>query len=177
MLMDTRRVIYKSKKKALLIIISGLLLALAGWLFLEYTDKNVIGWSFLILSVLCFIFGIGSILDRKPYIILTQDGITDLSVIREEIEWDAILQVDEFYYRGQSFIRLLVDRNYKPSLIQPTWFYRLDRLYEKSGVRAIYLRINYLDVNSVKLSRLIEKMIKADEKGKIDLLNSQPDSW
>jgi len=112
-----RVVIYKSQKKAIVIMVSSMLILLAGYLLLQYTGKGVVGWSLIIVSGLILILGIGTWFDRKPQIILTSQGITETSNIREEIEWDAIRQVDEFFYRGQSFIRLLVDRNYKPDLL------------------------------------------------------------
>ncbi|MCC8147263.1 MAG: hypothetical protein LIO93_12700 [Bacteroidales bacterium] len=154
-----------------------MLLAAGAWLFFQYTDKNVMGWSFIILSVLCLIFGISTLFDRNPSIVLTENGITETSSIREEIEWGAILHVDDFYYRGQHFIRLLVDRNYKPDLIQPTWFYRLDRLYEQEGVKALFIRVNYLDITSMKLARFIRKMIQADGSKRTELLNSRTEEW
>lgn len=170
--MNNRIIIYKSKKKSFIIIGLSLLITVAGTLFLLYTDKNVIGWSFIILSALCLIFGIGSWFDRKPYIIMTETGITEMFGAREEIEWDAIRKVDEFYYRGQFFIRLLTDRNYKPSLIQPTWFYRFDRLYEAEGFKAIFMRISFLEINSIKLSQFINRMIEADIRKRSELLNN-----
>lgn len=170
--MNNKIIIYKSKKKSIFIIIFGILIAIAGWLFIHYTDKNVIGWSFIILSGLCLIFGIGTWFDKKPYIILTDTGITEMYGARVEIEWDAIRMVDEFYYRGQFFICLLTDRNYKPSLIRPTWFYRFDRLYEKEGYRAIFIRISFLEINSIKLSQFINKMIKADTSERVRLINN-----
>ncbi|MBC8603329.1 hypothetical protein H8784_16570 [Parabacteroides acidifaciens] len=170
--MDNRIVIYKSRNKAFVFIIVCLLLAVAGWLFLQIPDKNVVGWSFIILSVLCLIFGIGTYFDRKPYIILTEKGITEMSAIREEIEWDAILRVDEFYYRGLYFIRMLIERDYKPTSVRPTWFHRFDKLYEKDGIKAIFMRIGFYEVNSIKLAGFMQKMIKADTERKIELLNN-----
>ena len=142
---DNKVVIYKSRSKAILFILVSLLLAIAGKLFLHHPDYYVVGWSFIILSVLCLIFGIGTYFDRKPYIILTENGITEMSDIREEIEWDAILRADEFYYRGQYFIRLLIDRDYKPATVRPTWFWRFDKLYEKNGIKAIFIRIGFYE--------------------------------
>lgn len=175
--MNNKIVIYRSRKKAFIIVGISLLLVIAGWLSLQYMDRNIVGWSFIILSGLCLVFGIGAFFDKKPYIILTANGITELTNIREEIEWDAIWQVDDFYYRGQYFIRLLIDRNYKPSLIQPTWFYRFDRLYEKDEVKALFIRTGFLDVSAIKLARFINKMRKADAKERIVLLNSSPKDW
>lgn len=155
-----------------MITLFGFLLALAGWLFLRYADSPLVGWSFIILAILCVIFGIGTWFDRKPYLILTANGITEMSAVREEIEWSAVRQVDDFFYFGQYFLRLLVDRNYKPGLVRPTWFYRFDRLYEREGVKAIFIRISFLEISSAKLSHLINRLLKADRVQRVKLLNS-----
>lgn len=168
--MDNRVVIYKSKSKAFAFIVASFILVIAGWLFLELPDKNVVGWSFIILSVLCLIFGIGTYLDKKPYIIMTEKGITELSSIREEIEWNEILQVDEFYYRGMYFIRVLVNKEYKSEGLRPTWFYRFDKLFQQEGIKALYIRTGFYEVNSIKLAGFMRKMMKADADKRIELL-------
>lgn len=168
--MDSKVVIYKSKSKAFTFIIASLMLVVAGWLFLEIPGKDVVGWSFVILSVLCLVFGVGTYFDKKPYIILTESGITEVSTIRDEVEWEAILHVDDFYYRGLYFVRLLVDRDYKPASFRPSWFYRFDKLYEKEGFKAIYIRVGFYQVNSIKLAGFIRRMIAADAEKRIELL-------
>lgn len=167
--MRNQIVIYKSKRKATIITLVGLLLIMVGWLFLQYPDNAIAGWSFIIFGSICMIFGVGTRLDRKPYLILTENGISEMFSVREEIEWSAIRQADEFFYIGQYFIRLLVDRSYKPDLIQPTWFCRFDRIYAREGVKAIFIRTSFLQISSVKLVRLINKLMKADatERGRI----------
>ncbi len=164
-------IIYKSRKKAMIMIALGLLLVVAGWLFFQYTNNHLIGWFITIFAISCVIFGIGSWIDKTPYIILTENGIIETSGIREEVEWNAIRYVDEFYYRGQYFIRLLLDKNYKSNLIQPTWFNRFDKLYAQEGLRAIFIRVAFLEVNSLKLSHFINQMLKADAGRRIKLLN------
>lgn len=168
--MNDRIVIYKSRKKAVIITFIGFLLAIGGWLFIRYAVNNVSGWSLIILAAFCVIFGIGSWFERKPSLLLTENGITELSGKREEIEWDAIRQVDEFYFRGQFFIRLFTDKDYKRDIIQPTWFYRVDRIYAKEGVRAIFIRVDFLEVNALQLCDFIDRMIRADTRGRIRLL-------
>lgn len=175
--MDSKTVIYQSRKKAAWIILLGPVLALAGWFFLYYTDNTTAGWSFIILSGMCLIYGIGMWFDRKPYLILTEKGITDVSVIREEIEWEAIRQVGDFYFRGQFFVCLLLDRTYKPHLIRPTWFYRLDRLYATENLKAVYIRPGILEVNSARLIRMINKLRKADATTRKELLQQPYKDW
>lgn len=175
--MDNRIVIYKSRKKALVIILLGLVLIVAGWLMVRYIDKEVVGWSFIILSGFCLVLGIGTWVDRKPSLILTPTGITDVSGIREEIEWHAIRQVDESFYRGQYFIRLLLDRGYKPQLLRPTWFARFDRMYEREGVKALFIRTGLLEVNSFQLFQFINQMIKSNPIKRKELLTQRPAGW
>ena len=175
--MDSKIVIYQSVKKAILITFLSPILAIAGWLFLQYTDNTTAGWSFIILAGLCLIFGIGTWFDRKPYLILTENGITELSVIREEIEWKAIRQVSDFYYRGQFFVCLLIDREYKPTLIYPTWFHRFDRWYELQNVKAIYIRTGILEINSAQLIRMINSLRKADFITRTKLLQTPFKDW
>lgn len=170
--MDNKIIIYKSKRKAIGITIVGVLLALAGWLFLRYAQHPVVAGSFIILSVLCLIFGLGSFFDRKPSLIFTATGITKISGGKQEIEWDAIRQVGELYYRSQHFIRLLTDRNYKPSEILPTGFYRFERLYEQAGVKAIFIKTSFLEVNSMQLLHFISNMVKANAEDREKILDN-----
>lgn len=169
--MDNKIIIYKSKRKAIGITLVGVLLALAGWLFLRYAQHPVVAWSFIILSVLCLIFGLGSFFDRKPSIILTENGITKMSGEQQEIEWDAIRQVGELYYRSQHFIRLLTERNYKPSEILPTGFYRFERLYEQAGVKAVFIKTSFLEVDSMRLLRFVNNMVKANPEEREKILD------
>lgn len=170
--MSNQILIYKSKKKATIIMFAGLLVALAGWLFLRYTDNEIAGWCFLIFAFMYILFGIGTWLDRKPQIMLTANGITDMSGNKQEIEWYAIRQVDDFFYIGQYFMRILIDRGYKPYLNQPTWLYRFDRIYAREGVKAIFMRTSLLEISSSRLYRLVNALMKADEKERKKLISN-----
>lgn len=169
--------IYKSKKKATIITASSLVFASAGYLILRHGGDDVMGRGFIILSMLCLLFGAGSLYDRKPCIVLTEQGITEMTTVREEIEWDAILYVDDFFFRGEDFVRLLTDRAYKPALIQPGWFERFDRLYEESGLRAVYIRTAFLEVGSIQIARFISRMTAADCTERKRLLTLRPREW
>ncbi len=175
--MTNKVVIYQSKSKARIIALLSPLFAVAGGWFLRYTDNTTAGWCFIILSGFCLIYGIGIWFDRNPYLILTETGITELSVIREEIEWEAIRQVGDFYFRGQFFVCLLLDRNYKPTLIRPTWFNRLDRIYGTQNLKAVYIRPGILQISSAKLIRMIDKLRTADITTRSRLLQIPLKEW
>lgn len=170
--MDSKVVIYQSKRKALVITLLSGVFVVAGWLFLRYTDNNVAGWCFVILSGLCLIYGIGIWFDRHPYLVLTETGITEMSVVREEIEWDAIRRVGDLYFRGQFFVCLLVDKDYKPGLIPSTGFSRFNRLYASEGVKAVYIRPGILQINSARLIQVIDSMRTAAPATRRELLHN-----
>lgn len=160
--MDLPLIIYKSKRKSVIIIIAGALIGVAGTVFLFRTADKGLGWVVLIASVMLLTLGVGSLLDRKPQIIITRRGITEMFTIREEIEWSAILHVDDFFYRGQNFVRLLLPANYRGEAIRPTWFWRFDRMYAQHGMKAVYIRVSGLDINSMQLVALIGKMVNSN---------------
>lgn len=162
--------IHKSRKKAVCITVAGALAGIAGGLILMYVHDQVLGWCFVLTAVFALIYGVGSLFDRRPYIVLTEHGITELFSIREQIEWEAVHYADDFYFRGQYWVRLLLDRDYKPQLIRPTWFWRFDRLYESQGVKAVYIRTMGLEIDSMQLVALIRRMKQADLQGRNELL-------
>lgn len=168
----TRMIIHKSKRKATLITAAGFVTGIAGGLLMQHADNIVIGWCFLITAILTLILGFGSLFDKRPYIVLTEHGITELFSIREEIEWEAILHTDDFFFRGQYFVRILLGVDYKPQFIQPSWFWRFDRIYEKEGMKAVYIRTSGLEINSMQLVALIERMRMADAAQRTEILAS-----
>ena len=166
-----KRIWPKSRKKAVWITGAGFLAGSAGGRILYYFREAVLGWCFVAPAGFTRLYGIGSLYDRRPYIVLTEDGITELFTIRGQIEWEAIRYAADFYFRGPYWVRLLLESNYKPQLIRPAWFWRFDRLYESKGVKAVYLRTMGLEMDSMQLVALIRRMKEADVPGRIELPN------
>ena len=69
-------IIHKSRKKAVCITVAGLLVGIAGGLVLYYVRDVVLGWCFVITAGFALLYGMGSLFDRRPYIVLTEYGIT-----------------------------------------------------------------------------------------------------
>ena len=102
-------IVHKSRKKAVCITVAGFLAGIAGGLILYCVRDVVLGWCFVATAGFTLLYGIGSLYDRRPYIVLTEDGITEMFTIRGQIEWEAILYADDFYFRGQYWVRLLLE--------------------------------------------------------------------
>ena len=165
-------VIRKSKKTAAIVTVAGFALGIGGALLLQYAGEEVVGWLFIITAAFTLIYGFGSLFDRRPQLVLTVEGITELFTIREEIAWEAILHADDLFYRGQYIVRLLLDRSYKPMSVRPSWFWRFDRLYAQQGLKAVYIRTSGLEMNARQLVGLIRRMTAADASERVDVLKA-----
>ena len=165
-------VIRKSKKTAAIVTVAGFALGIGGALLLQYAGEEVVGWLFIITAAFTLIYGFGSLFDRRPQLVLTVEGITELFTIREEIAWEAIRHADDLFYRGQYIVRLLLDRSYKPMSVRPSWFWRFDRLYAQQGLKAVYIRTSGLEMNARQLVGLIRRMTAADAAERVDVLKA-----
>lgn len=164
--------IRKSRKTAAGITVVGFLVGIGGALLLQYAGETLVGWLFIITAGFTLIYGFGTLFDRRPSLILNREGITELYTICEPIEWDAILYADDFFFRGQYLVRLLLDRAYKPALVRPTWFWRFDRLYGREGLKAIYIRTSGLEIRAAQLVALIRRMKEADGAQRDEILKA-----
>lgn len=164
--------IYKSRKKAGYLFLFAVVFVFFGVFLLEDNQRVVIGWSCIILGGFGMLYTLYAWFNRKPQIILSDIGISARTFRNEVIEWDAITASDEFFFRGQYYIRILVDKDYKPQIPRSGWFYRIDRIYAKNGVKAVYLNTNMLDVSSAQLNRFIHKMVLSNDAERKKMLNT-----
>lgn len=165
-------VIRKSKKTAAIVTVAGFALGIGGALLLQYAGEKLVGWLFIITAAFTLIYGFGSLFDRRPQLVLTVEGITELFTIREEIAWEAILHADDLFYRGQYIVRLLLDRSYKPMSVRPSWFWRFDRLYARQGLKAVYIRTSGLELSAGRLVALIRRMAEAQTAERAEILEA-----
>lgn len=164
--------IHKSRKKAVYFTVAGAVAGVAAGLVMRWAHDPVLGWCLILTAVFTLLYGIGTLFDRSPYLVLTERGILETHTLGEEIEWEAILYADDFYFRGQNWVRLLLDRKDKPQLLRPSMFRRFDGLYESKGVKAIYIGTMGLETDSRRLTALIRQMMGADSRQRIELLQT-----
>ena len=163
-------VIRTSRKKAAGIVVAGGAAGLAGAYVLYVGFDAVVGGCLVLAALFALLYGFGSLADRRPRLVLTERGITELDTIREPIEWEAIRHVDDFYFRGQFWVRLLLDRAYKPQRVRSAGFRRFERIDAAQGVKAVYIRAMGLEIGSVRLAALIRRLAAADAAQRAELL-------
>lgn len=165
--------VYKSKRKAATMLLISVVVLIIGVLLVLNTDKQVAGWSIIILSGLGLLLGLSTLLDRMPLISVDETGIADRTQKNETIEWNAIHDANPFHFRGQYYLRIIVDKDYKPSLIGNR-FYRLDRFNDKAGIKALYLKMSLLDADPANLVMFIRAMAHSEPEQRRRLMNEVP---
>lgn len=163
-------IVRTSRKKAVRVVAAGFAAALAGAYVLYAGHDAVVGVCLVLSALFALLYGFGSLADRRPRLVLTERDITELDTIREPIEWEAVRHVDDVYYRGQFWVRLLLDRAYKPQRIRSAGFRRFDRIYASEGLRAVYIRAMGLEIGAVPLADLIRRLATADAPQRVELL-------
>lgn len=164
--------IHKSRKKAFVFIVAGIAAGIAAGPVMRCARDTAAGWCLILTAVFTLLYGIGTLCDRSPYLILTERGILETHTLGEEIEWEAVLRADDFYFRGQDWVRLLLDRNDKPQFMRPSMFRRFDRLYDSKRLKAVYIGMLGLEFDSARLTALIREMIAAAPQQRTGLLQA-----
>lgn len=165
--------LYKSKRKAMMLLLVCLVgMAIGLWVLLN-SDKAVAGWSIIILSGMGLIFALGTWLDRKPRILINEKGIGDLSMAGEVIEWEVMHDASFFDFRGQTYLRIVTSKDYKPSL-PGNRFYRIDGLNDRVGIKTFYIKMNMIEADRSKLILFVRAMMKANPVRRQELMREVP---
>lgn len=164
-------IVHKSRKKAVCITVAGFLAGIAGGLSCTMSAMRFLAGVSWRRRVLPFYTVSARCTTADPISYLPKTALPRCSRSAGRSNGRPIRYADDFYFRGQYWVRLLLESNYKPQLIRPAWFWRFDRLYESKGVKAVYLRTMGLEMDSMQLVALIRRMKEADVPGRIELLN------
>lgn len=154
--------LYKSRRKALGLLLGSLLFVGLGLLMLSQPDApQWVAW-------LCTgLFGLGipislfQLLDRRPQIIINEVGIFDRTAHRQFINWELIYDAYLVEMNRQRFICLVVDEAYAPSRRQGTLRRGLARLNCELGFQELNISLGFVQVDTVRLTEFLLAMLQA----------------
>lgn len=155
--MDTKNqiVIYKSYVKALILILAGVLVSA---LFLTQVKEDGLYFKIITAVSSLSITGIGiyHLLDRRPQIIITTNGIKARSLNNMLISWQHIHNVYEHNEGTNHYIALITDNDVNPALYTK---WHLGIFKNMTGSQNISLSLQFLKVNRHNLFTFISNMI------------------
>lgn len=162
-------VLYKSPKKALILLGGSSVFVVMGWFLYFHSDAN----EYMALATMLF-FGLGlpisifNLLDRRPQISINKDGVYDRSSREDRIPWNLIQNAYVRKVHNQSFVCLELKESFKPKT-------KLNEVMGSINVNQGFQQVNISlgpvqKVNPQKIFKLVMKCAGAEAKDIEDII-------
>lgn len=165
--------LYKRPSKALKLLALTVPFVLAGLWMINVETKGtfdyIVGWVSVCFFGLGIPIGIFHIFDRRPQIIINEDGIRDRTSKQGIIKWEQIKSAYSWNIHGQKFISLVLDEGFVIKGRQYKW---ATKISEVIGAQKVNLSLGQLKVDESKLTRFINKMSKTKPEGRIKVIEN-----
>lgn len=161
--MMTEVKLYKVPSKGLKLVVLAIpFVAIGIWMVSREssgTMNYIMGWVSICFFGLGIPIGLFQAFDRRPQIIISENGIWDRSTHQDEIKWNQIKAAYALRINGQRFVSLVVDGTFIIKKKQYKWAAKLTQMI---GAQKINLLLSQLQVEENKMSAFVNEMIKAD---------------
>jgi hypothetical protein len=136
----------------------------AHWL--TWTSTVVFGFPIL--------FTLLILLNRRPRIIISTEGLYDRTVHSDFVSWAVIKDAYAVSVYGRQFICIPVDDTFKPVNGKDNIFKQLTLFTKSLGAKELHLSLNNMDVAAEKMAAFIVQMKAATETEREQLLGAKP---
>lgn len=156
--------LYKSSRKGIRLIALCLPFVIIGFWMIS---KEQIGTFDYIMGWLCVSFfglgiplGIFVLFDKRPQIIINENGILDRTLKQGEIKWEQIIETYPIDIHNQKFISIVVDETFEFKKKQYKW---AEKLNEFIGAQKLNLNLSQIKIDEIELSELLNKIINSEK--------------
>ena len=125
------------------------------------TTNYIMGWISTCFFGLGIPVGLFQTFDRRPQIIITENGIWDRTTKQDEIKWEQIQEAYPLDIYKQKFVSLVVDDTFIMKKNLHKWVAKLN---EAIGAQKINLLISQLKIDEFTMTNFINEIIST-EKG------------
>jgi len=157
--------LYKATSKSLKLILMSLLFVVIGvWLILKYdvgTTNYIMGWITICFFGLGIIIGFFQMFDRRPQIVINENGIWDRASKKNEIKWEQIIDSNPININEQKFISIITDETF----IYKKKPHKLTTKFNKAvGAQKINIHLGGINIDENKLNELIHQLKDSKKK-------------
>ncbi len=151
--------LYKSISKGLKILALCLPFVLLG--ILEISEKQngtfdyYMGWLFTSFFGLGIPISIFTLLDKRPQIIINENGIWDRTTKQDEIKWEQIKESYLLEIHNQKFISIIVDETF---VFKKNTFSWLNKLNKYVGAQKLNINLSRINIDENKLIDFINNI-------------------
>ncbi len=161
--------LYKSRWKGIKLIALSVPFVIAGIWMISKEQKGTfdyfMGWFAILFFGLGILLGIFIIFDRKPQIIISENGIWDRSLKQEQINWEQIKETYPIDINNQKFISIVVDQTFEFKKKQYKWIGNLNKFI---GVQRLNLNLSQIKIDEVIVSELLNKIINSEKNERLN---------
>lgn len=170
--------LYKSKKKALVILLLAIpLIYLGVWLIVRENSSEtdrIMGWIGTIFFSLGIPVGLFHFFDKRPQVIINEKGIYDRTTHKDFILWEWIQEAYPVNIYGQHFICLAISEEFRPSKKKGKWHQFFAKINETIGAQELNINVSQLQIDTFLLTDFVIAMTLADAQQKVQLIKELP---
>ncbi len=153
--------LYKTTTKGLKIIGMCLPFVAIGLWFITQeqigTTNYIMGWVCTCFFGLGIPIGFFQIFDRRPQIIITENGIWDRTTNQDEVKWEQIIEAYPLDIFEQKFISLVTDDTFIFKKKPYKW---AEKINKKIGAQNLNLHFGQININEIELTNFINRLRK-----------------
>lgn len=165
--------IYKTTSKGLKLIGMTLPFVLIGvWMIFESqlgSTNYIMGWIGTCFFGLGIPIGLIQLFDRRPQILINENGIWDRTTKQDEIKWEQIVDAYPLDIFDQKFVSIVSDDSFVFKKKPYKWAAKLNKAI---GAQNLNLHLGQTNVDENKLTELIQSLAKAEKKDRKKIIQS-----
>ncbi|WP_299819512.1 STM3941 family protein [uncultured Pontibacter sp.] len=153
--------LYKTTTKGLKIIGMCLPFVVLGLFLLS---DATFGSTNYIMSWLCICFfglgipiGLFQTFDKRPQIIISENGIWDRTTNQDEVKWEQIIEAYLLDIHGQKFISLVTDETFVFKKKIYKWAEKINR---EIGAQNLNLHLGQINIDEIELTNFLNRLCK-----------------
>lgn len=166
--------IYKSRKKAIKLLVLSTLFVAAGIFILSAGKANpVMAWLTILFFGLGIPLALFQLFDRRPQIIINEIGIFDRTAHKDFINWELIKDAYIVKIQQETFICLVVPQEFEPSNQKSGFKKRMAGLSKAIGFQELNISLGNVNVNAERMAEFILAMRSAEKVNRPSLIRKE----
>jgi hypothetical protein len=151
--------LYKTTTKGLKII--GMCLpfvAIGLWMIMDNpygSTEYVMGWVGTCFFGLGLPVGLFQTFDKRPQIVITENGIWDRTTNQDEVKWEQIIEAYPLDIHGQKFISLVTDDTFVLKKKPYKWAAKIN---EFVGAQNLNLHLGQINIDEIEFTNFINQL-------------------
>ena len=127
------------------------------------TTNYIMGWLCACFFGLGIPVGLFHLLDRRPQIIINENGIWDRTTNQDEVKWEQIQGAYPLNIFGQKFISLVVDDTFIFKTKEYKWAAKIN---EEVGTQKLNLHLGQLKIDENELISFLQQMTESKRENR-----------